>query len=145
MAVCRPTSQQLSGYPTCTPDTVTTVSQIKTSGRIQDRLDNYLNPNFVSTAPIVPNGAAGATGYGTIPRNSFRGPFQQNWDFSVMKRFKITENHSVQFRADFFNLWNHPVFRAPAFVSVDTPATFGQINQTAIPARLIQFGLRYQF
>jgi len=143
MAICR--SEQNSRYPTCTPGTVTTIDQIELSGRLQDRLANYLNPNFVSTAPLVPNGTAGATGYGTIPRNSFRAPFQQNWDFSVAKRFRITEKHSLQFRSDFFNMWNHPIFQTPAVVTVDTPATFGQITSTAIPARLIQFGLRYQF
>ncbi len=138
--------------PTCTPGTPTTVQQVMTfSGPIQNNLNHFLNPNFVSPAGNVPNAAgAGVTGFGTIPRNAFRGPFQQNWDFSIGKKFRITERHQIQFRADFFNLFNHPVFTGPASVDVGIPNipgqnTFGQINNTALPARIIQLGFRYSF
>jgi hypothetical protein len=143
--VCRPLSEQITTLPGCTPGAVTTVQQLLLSGPIQSRLNNYLNPNFVSTAPIVPNGAAGATGYGNVPRNAFRAPFQQNWDFSLMKRFTLKERHQFHIRADIFNLWNHPVFQTPSSVGVASPATFGVITSTAIPARLIQFNLGYKF
>jgi hypothetical protein len=116
-----------------------------TSGSIQDRLNAYLNVSCFTPALIVPFGTAGATGYGTTPRNAFRGPFQQNWDFSLLKKITFLERHDILFRADFFNLFNHPVFRAPSAINLATPATFGQITETAIPARLIQFGLKYQF
>src|SRR6266849_2254792 len=59
---------------------------------------------------------------------TFRGPFQQNWDFSVAKSFHITERQRIQFRADFFNLWNHPVFSFPALVNVASASTFGKIS-----------------
>jgi hypothetical protein len=117
-----------------------------TSGNIQDRLNSYINPACFTTAANAPNSAgAGATGYGTTPRNAFRGPRQQNWDMSLMKRFHIGERHQFQFRTDFFNLFNHPVFRSPAAVNIGTPSTFGRITDTAVPARLIQFGLKYDF
>lgn len=116
-----------------------------TSGRIQDRLNAYIKSGCLSSAPVVPNGTAGATGYGTTPRNAFRGPFQQNWDFSALKKFTFLEKHNLSFRADFFNLFNHPIFRSPSAVNIGTPSTFGQITETAIPARLIQFGLRYEY
>lgn len=126
---------------------VGTIQQIATiNGRVQDNLAHFVNPAFVTTAAVVPNSAgAGITGFGNIPRNSFRGPFQQNWDFSVAKSFHIYERHKFQFRTDFFNIFNHPVFASPAFVDVASPATFGQITETRLPARLIQFGLRYDF
>jgi hypothetical protein len=143
--VCRPLSEQITTLPTCTPGTPTTVEQALLAGPIQSRLNNFINPNFISTAPVVPNGTTGATGYGTVPRNAFRAPFQQNWDFSITKRFVFLERHSIAFRTDIFNLFNHPVFQTPAAVNVAIPGTFGQITQTAIPARLIQFGLRYNF
>jgi carboxypeptidase family protein/TonB-dependent receptor-like protein len=142
--ICRPLAEQITTLPTCTPGEATTVQQLLTTGPISSRLAHYLNPNFVSTAALVANGAAGATGYGNVPRNAFRGPFQQNWDLSIIKSFKVLESHELQFRTDVFNLWNKPVFRFPSAVALATPSTFGQITETAVPARLIQFGLVYR-
>jgi len=154
LLVCPPTSQQDPSLPMCTPGTITTVQQIATlNGSVQNNLAHWVNPNFLSINPDL--GGAGTTNYGNVPRNAFRGPFQQNWDFSVAKRFHIAERHTFQFRADFFNLFNHPAFQSPAFVAIDSKpatgaaagsrATFGQIKATVIPARIIQFGLRYAF
>jgi hypothetical protein len=124
-----------------------------TSGDIQDRVNSYLNPACFTFSPLVPSIGASPTavtnslaptGYGTIPRNAFRGPFQQNWDLAVAKKIKLYENHVLDFRTDFFNVLNHPSFRQPSTVSIGSP-TFGQINSTVNPARLIQFGLQYSF
>lgn len=144
--VCRPTSEQVVTplTPGCTPGAISSIANILTTGPIGNRLDHYLNPNFVSTATVVPSGAAGATGYGEIPRNAFRGPMQQNWDFSLIKNFSFRESHHFSARMDVFNLWNHPIFRFPSTIQIATPATFGQITETAVPARLIQFGLTYK-
>jgi hypothetical protein len=140
--ICRPISEQVSGVPACTPGTAYSAAAAATSGTIQDRLNHYLNPNFFSASATAPNSAGpGATLYGTVPRNAFRGPFQQDWDFAVLKGFKLSEKGRVDFRADFFNLFNHPIFALPAAVTIPTPSTFGQITNTTIPARLIQFGL----
>lgn len=132
--------------------TCSSIDEAYTRGSTSDRLAHYLNPNCFTTSQNVPFSAgAGATGYGNVPRNSFRAPFQQNWDLSIIKRFRFFERHGLTFRTDFFNVWNHPVFQTPAVVNVgvigSNPATstFGQITNTAIPARLIQFGLRYDF
>jgi len=122
----------------------TDVSAMYTQGSLTDRLAHFLNPACFRTASLVPNGAAGATGFGDVPRNAFRGPYQQNWDISVIKNFRIKENHDIRFRMDVFNLWNHPVFGFPTAVNVGTPATLGQITTTVVPARLIQFGLNYR-
>jgi hypothetical protein len=119
-------------------------SAMYTTGSLSDRLAHYLNPACFTTAALVPNGAASATGFGNVPRNSFRGPFQQNWDFSVIKNFHVRESHEIQFRTDIFNLWNHPVFGFPTAVNIGTASTFGQITTTVVPARLIQFGLSYR-
>ena len=121
------------------------ISQAYTQGSTTARITNYLNPACFTTSTTVPNGTAGATGYGDVPRNAFRGPFQQNWDISIIKRFDFWERHRLTFRTDFFNAWNHPVFDQPSSVNVASPATFGQITRTIIPARLIQFGLKYDF
>lgn len=117
-----------------------------TQGSLSDQLEHYLNPACFTRAANVPFAAgAGATGYGNAPRNAWRGPYQQNWDFVVNKQFQIREQQRVQFRMEVFNLFNHPIFRFPNVVNIGTPSTFTRITETAIPARLIQFGLRYSF
>lgn len=156
LLICRPafdaaspnnTANQTLTMPGCTPGTVTTIQQALTTGSIQGRLVHYLNPNFISTAANVPFSPDNAKGYGNVPRNAFRGPFQQNWDVSLMKAFTLKESHQFTVRMDAFNLWNHPIFRAPSNVALaQSPltTTFGQITETAVPARLIQFGLTYR-
>ena len=53
-------------------------------------------------------------------RNSLRGPTFKEWNFAIYKTTAITERVSMQFRADFFNILNHPNFAnpyLPAFLS----------------------------
>ena len=122
----------------------TDVSTMYTAGSTADRITHYLNPTCFRTASVVPNGGSGATGFGDVPRNAFRGPYQQNWDFSIIKTTRIKESHELRFRMDVFNLWNHPVFGFPSAVNIGTLSTFTQITTTVVPARLIQFGLNYR-
>ena len=51
--------------------------------------------------------------YGTTARNMFRDGGFRNWDFSVFKNFKFRERFTAQFRAEFFNVLNHPEFANP--------------------------------
>jgi len=51
--------------------------------------------------------------FGTMQRNAFPDSGFRNWDFSVQKKWKITERFSAQFRAEFFNILNHPNFANP--------------------------------
>jgi hypothetical protein len=51
--------------------------------------------------------------FGTMGRNTFRDSGYRNWDFSVMKTWKFGERLSTQFRAEFFNILNHPNFANP--------------------------------
>jgi hypothetical protein len=115
-----------------------------TAGTTSDQLAHYLNPTCFRTSTLVPNGTTGATGFGNVPRNAFRGPSQQNWDFSLIKTTRIREGHELRFRMDIFNVWNHPVFGFPSSVNIGTASTFTQITTTVVPARLIQFGLNYR-
>jgi len=122
-----------------------------TTGSTTDIVAHYLNPACFGTAPIIPAAGfatnPGATGWGTTPRNAFRGPSQQNWDFSLIRRFTVREREHFQIRMDVFNLFNHPVFRVPsASTSVNINggvSSFTRILETAVPARLIQFGVSY--
>jgi hypothetical protein len=89
------------------------------------------------------------TGFGDLGRNLYHSPFQQNWDVSFLKHFKIGERQEVRFAADFFNLWNHTSFGIPsvtdieAYLASPTNSPFGKIAQTTGNPRLIQFSLRW--
>lgn len=52
--------------------------------------------------------------FGNVSRNMFRGLPFKNWDLSVTKTTKLTERFNAQFRAEFFNVLNHPNFANPA-------------------------------
>jgi hypothetical protein len=121
-----------------------TLSSGLTSGSVESRLNGYVNINAFQKAPIIGDDGA-ATGFGTLGRNIYHGPFQQNWDFSLIKNFSITERHKLRFTADFFDLWNHPVFSSPAFTDVENPSAFGQIISTENNPRIIQFSLMWSF
>jgi len=122
-----------------------------TSGSIGSRLggngqQSYLNASAFVAAPVVSNDAgSGATGFGTLGRNTYRGPFQQNWDVSLIKNLSITERQKIKFTTDFFDVWNHPVFSNPAFTDIQNPAGFGQIISTENNPRILQFSLTWSF
>lgn len=67
-----------------------------------------------------------------------------NFDIAVAKSFKLPfEGHSIQFRAEAFNAFNHADFYNPN-LDASSPSTFGEYTQ-ATPPRVMQFALRYQF
>jgi len=77
-----------------------------------------------------------------------RGPGINNFDFAVFKKTNIGERMGIEFRTEFFNLFNHPYFSMPA--TGFGAAGFGVINSTvqggvASPERLIQFALKFVF
>lgn len=95
-------------------------------------------------------------------RNSFRGPDFWNIDGGLLKNFSITERFKLQFRAEIFNMLNHPNFENPRNASVGSPAitsaNFGtvccttaavqsssQVNPIGEPSRVIQLGLKLSF
>ncbi len=129
-----------------------TLSSATTSGSIGSRVNGYLNLNAFTPAPLLYPGLCDpvnnpnfcTTGFGDLGRNTFRGPGQQNWDFSIIKNFKITERQELRFTTDFFNIWNHANFANPAFTDVEG-GNFGKITSTVGAPRLIQFSLRYAF
>ena len=72
-----------------------------------------------------------------------RGPGINNWDVSFSKRTALYERAELQFRAEFFNIGNHPLWGYPG-ATVGT-ATFGVISNTIIDSRQLQGGLKYSF
>jgi len=86
------------------------------------------------------------TGFGDSGVGILRCCTQLNFDAAIIKNTTvggIRENATLQFRAEFFNLWNHAQFNQPGngFGS----ATFGEITSSAVPGRILQFGLKYSF
>ncbi len=70
--------------------------------------------------------------FGNMGRNIFRDPGFRNWDVSIVKNIKIRERLSTQFRAEFFNVLNHPIFASPyggpngqALTDPSTPGSVG--------------------
>jgi len=89
--------------------------------------------------------------FGNAGRNTVVGPGLFNVDFSAFKNnyiTRISETFNIQFRAEFFNLLNHPNFQAPVkhnaiFNQDGSPASgAGEINSTSTFSRQIQFGLK---
>lgn len=114
-------------------------------------------PNATGISPILPrdqqspnrffNTAAFALQplytFGNAGRNSFPGPGLISLNGSLIKRFGITEGTRLEFRAEFFNLPNHPLFGGPD-MNLNSP-TFGRILSTRADNRQIQFGLKVVF
>ena len=107
-----------------------------TSGSLESRLNDYINPAAFTTAPEYTFGNLGRT----IP---MRGPGQANWDMSIFKTFTIKERIKSQFRFEALNAMNTPLFYAPntSFGS----STFGQITQQANFSRELELALRFAF
>lgn len=106
-----------------------------TSGSTKERLSAYLVKTAFAAAP--------RTRFGTLGRSRLRGPGQANLDFAVQKRFRLWESVGLNFRTEFFNIFNQPNFSNPNG-SFDASA-FGVISSTNANARIIQFGLKLTY
>jgi hypothetical protein len=112
--------------------------------------DFYFNP-CAFAAPKTTNG--GTIGeLGSANRAPLSGPGFVNTDFSVIKRFALPwENMGLDFRAEMFNLFNHPQFDTPSAFGGGTgadladPFHFGRVPGTVNNPRLVQFGLKLTF
>ncbi len=80
---------------------------------------------------------------GSLSRLAFDGPNAFNWDLSLIKTTRISERVGTEFRAEFFNVLNHPIFFIPDQNINST--TFGQINSSLISPRIIQFAFKVTF
>jgi hypothetical protein len=86
--------------------------------------------------------------YGNLGRGTFTGPGLTELDMSLMKNTRLSVRYNVQFRAEFFNLLNHPNFGTPnpiVFSGAAVSPTAGLVTSTATTSRQIQFGLKVMF
>jgi hypothetical protein len=124
-------------------------------------------PYFVSPSAINTDGRGAATDgaapfngqvffnpdagtLGTLQRRQFSGPWNTGYDMAATKSFRFREHHTVQLRAEGFNLFNHPTFYVGSESSSATrfavnQTTFGRITSTFYNPRRMQFSLRYSF
>ncbi len=122
--------------------------------------DNFFNP----AAFRVPGTTPSRTGapiqlYGDSARRVARGPGSINHDFSIFKEAIVRERFRVQYRAEFFNLFNTPTFflpssnspsmtcigRSPGSACNDNNPQFGKLLDSTTTGRQIQFGLKLVF
>jgi hypothetical protein len=126
-----------------------TYANVPTSGGVQARLGGisggpgYINAAAFGALPVIGDGTAfGNSGLGIL-----LGPGQFNFDASAIKTTRvggIREDAILQFRAEFFNIFNHPQFANPVSTDVSQP-NFGWITGASVNPRLIQFALKYIF
>ena len=117
------------------------------SGPVESRLDAYFDTSCFATPP--------AFGLGTAPRTDphIRWPGGQDWDFSMIKDFRIRESARLQFRSEFFNFTNTPQFgfqggnccSSTEGTNFSDPSNFGRLRHQVNNPRIIQFGLRVLF
>jgi trimeric autotransporter adhesin len=125
------------GYATQRPN-ATGVSPV-TSGSLEQRLNNYINPAAFSQAPEFT--------FGNVARTiGMRGPGMANWDASLFKSFTIGERFHAQFRTALMNAFNTPLFAAPNTAYTPTGNnSFGQITSQANFSRMVELGIRLFF
>jgi Carboxypeptidase regulatory-like domain len=126
------------------------VTNVLSSGSLQDRVTSGLTGgsgyfaagSFCTPPPITGAGNSG-TLFGNTAGGLVLGPGQNNWDMSLAKLINVRESQSVQFRAEFFDAFNHPQFSLPS-ASVNG-GSLGVITQTSVSPRIIQLALKYSF
>ena len=134
-----------------------TYADLVTPGGVESRLGGasagpgYINTAALTTIPVIGgNGTpgTGGTGWGNTGAGIIYGPGQFDFDATLAKTTRvggIHENSTLQFRAEFFNLFNHPQFAIPVGLNFGAPGNFGQITSTSVNPRLIQLALKYVF
>ena len=157
-----------SGYPFTVIDGFNRSRNLQTDNTVADRPD--WNPNFSGKVilgdparwfdPTAVMLQPEAGYYGNVPRNALNGPGFANFDVSWSRVFSMREPHTLEFRADFFNIFNRPNFSTPrsptgaqitggVIVFPDAsgvPAgNAGQIFSTVNDSRQVQLSLRYRF
>lgn len=126
------------------------------SGSVTSRISGYFNrkciarrnqsdPNSPISWPVVGNDGV-ATAFGNSGVGIVLGPGQNNSDIALLKRTPVKwfgEGGNVEFRAEFFNAFNHPQFGNPNTNA--SSAAFGLITTTAVNPRVVQFALKLSF
>jgi hypothetical protein len=143
-AVANPTNAY--GVPNDRPDYVPGCNVSK-SGSVQSRVGEYFNTACFTNPPVIGDDGV-ATAFGNSPIGNIVGPGEVDFDFAVSKLFTLRfpkEGSTIEFRSEFFNLFNHPIFNDPS-TAFGPGTAFGEITgPTVVSPRVIQFALKYRF
>ena len=157
-------------YDLCNSDRDTGPCRPNLTGGFSDgvhRIDGVLT-YFTPVAEMTTNGATSGPfsrpqigTFGDVHRNAFTGPGKFQADMSLFKNFAITEGVKAQFQAEFFNVFNHPVYgfnssQSGSGLCIDCGGVAnggtvasgnGVINatETDVPMRQFQLGVRVTF
>jgi hypothetical protein len=142
-------------YQTGAPFTIISGSDTSLDGIGNDRATLVsgvsFDPPAGSDQTVWFNGAAFAPGsaqsFGTVGKGAYTGPSLQSWDMGLLKNFRMGNDINVQFRAEFFNIFNQVNFDLPK-VAVNNASTLGKFTATdpnSGDPRIIQFGLKFVF
>ena len=103
------------------------------------------NPSCISLNPNLRNAflMPAQYTYGDGGRNILRSDRLLQLDVALMKEFPIHETTRLQFRAEFFNVFNHPVFSVPV-TNIDLPSG-GQVSSTLNSDRILEFAMKFFF
>jgi len=107
------------------------------SGAVKKRLNKYFNTADFSQP------AAFTLGNGPAYYDNLRGPGYFSTDLSLFKQFHVVERLNAEFRAEAFNIFNHPEFGSPDTTVTDN--SFGVITSQSNSPRQVQFGLKLSF
>lgn len=118
---------------------------IAAPGGLDSKLTKYFNNKCFAPLPLLGPDPL-TTGFGDAGVGIVNGPDQVNTDLAIIKNIAVrwpAESARVEFRAEFFNVFNHPQFSDPD-TNLSSP-TFGQILTTAVNPRVMQFALKFSF
>jgi len=108
-------------------------------GRVDNRsLQQWFNPDAFRVVSCANSAVPEACHYGNSGMGILEGPAFKNFDFSLFKNFRLTEQAKVQFRTEFFNLFNTPQFSVPnrnLNTNVGFQPTRNASGQTAWPSQ----------
>jgi hypothetical protein len=142
-------------YQTGAAFTVVSGTDTSLDGIANDRAKVVSGVPFAAPAgsdqTVLFNGAAFTRGdnltFGDAAKGAYYGPRLHSWDMGLLKNFRMGNDVNVQFRAEFFNIFNQVNFDLPK-VAVNNASTLGKVTQTdpnSGDPRIIQFGLKFVF